>query len=85
MKLLSKTALLLVAALALTAPVARAETKGEVDAATQAKITAELTAQGYEVRKIGTEDGRIEVYAIKDGKTAELYLDENLKIIPSTD
>ncbi|MCU9846434.1 PepSY domain-containing protein [Defluviimonas sp. WL0024] len=53
------------------------------DAATQAKITADLKAQGYEVRKIDSEDGMIEVYAVKDGKTYELYLDANLKIVRS--
>ena len=53
--------------------------KARFDEATQAKITTELTAQGYEVRKIGQEDGMIEVYAVKDGKTYELYLDSDLK------
>ena len=51
------------------------------DAATQEKITADLTAQGYEVRKIDSEDGMIEVYAVKDGKMYEIYLDANLKIV----
>ncbi len=51
------------------------------DAATQAKITEDLTAQGYEVRKIDTEDGMIEVYAVKDGKMYELYLDADLKVV----
>ena len=51
------------------------------DAATQAKITADLTAQGYEVRKFDSEDGMIEVYAIKDGKMYEIYLDASGKIL----
>jgi hypothetical protein len=51
------------------------------DAATQAKITEQLTAEGYQVRKIDSEDGMIEVYAIKDGKMYELYLDADLKIV----
>lgn len=51
------------------------------DAATQAKITAELTAQGYEVRKFDSEDGMIEVYAVKDGKMYEIYLDASGKIV----
>ena len=51
------------------------------DAATQAKITEQLTAAGYQVRKIDREDGMIEVYAVKDGKMYELYLDADLKIV----
>lgn len=72
--------LLTAAFLVLAAPAAFAE--GEmIDAATQDKVTTELTAQGYDVRKVGMEDGMIEVYAVKDGKTYELYLDEALKIV----
>lgn len=66
----------------LSAPVA-ALASDAIDQATQDKIRTELTAQGYEVRKIDSEDGMIEVYAIKDGKTYELYLDSDLKIVKS--
>lgn len=52
-----------------------------VDAATTAKITAELTAQGYDVRKMSSENGMIEVAVVKDGKTMELLLDADLKIV----
>lgn len=62
---------------------ATAESAGAVDAETQLKITEMLTAQGYEVRAIQMEDGKIEVYALKDGSQFELYLDENLAIIDS--
>ncbi|WP_347309846.1 PepSY domain-containing protein [Defluviimonas sp. SAOS-178_SWC] len=51
------------------------------DAATQEKIAADLTAQGYDVRKIDDEDGMIEVYAVKDGKMYEIYLDAELKVV----
>ena len=51
------------------------------DAAMQEKITADLTAQGYEVRKIDSEDGMIEVYAVKDGKMYEIYLDADGKVV----
>lgn len=44
-------------------------------------ITAAMTEQGYETRKIDIEDGMIEVYAIKDGERFELYLNENYEII----
>ncbi|MBT9248087.1 PepSY domain-containing protein [Gemmobacter fulvus] len=74
--------LLTVAFLALSAPLAFAS-GDNIDAALKDKVTAEMTAQGYEVRKIDSEDGMIEVYAVKDGKTYELYLDAQLKIVKS--
>ncbi len=67
-------------ALVLAAPVF-ASTDGLVDKATQEKITADLTAQGYDVRKIQMEDGMVEVYAMKDGKKLELYLDATGKVV----
>jgi hypothetical protein len=45
------------------------------------KIRTSLTEQGYEVRKIKTEDGLYEAYAIKDGKKLELYMDADLNIV----
>lgn len=81
---LSKTAALLALALALTAPAARAE-DGAVDAATQARVEAAMTAQGYEVRKIEAEDGLIEVYAVKDGKTYEIFLDADLNVVKTNE
>jgi hypothetical protein len=39
------------------------------------EVKVKLVEMGYEVRKTGTEDGKIEVYAVKDGKTAEVYID----------
>lgn len=62
------------------APMAHAESEGTVDAATAEKVTADLTAQGYDVRKLAVEDGAIEVYAVKDGKTCEVYLKADLTI-----
>ncbi|MCA0919754.1 PepSY domain-containing protein [Pseudooceanicola nanhaiensis] len=53
---------------------------GRPDDATKAQITEKLSAEGYEVRRIGMEDGMIEVYALKDGKKLELYLDDALNI-----
>ncbi|SDG25053.1 PepSY domain-containing protein [Alloyangia pacifica] len=50
---------------------------------TQAQVREKLTAEGYEVRRIDSEDGMIEVYAMKDGKKVELYLDDSLKIVRS--
>jgi Peptidase propeptide and YPEB domain len=76
----SRAVALTLTALLLASPAARAETEGMVDAATTAKVTADLTALGYDVRKLAMEDGAIEVYAIKDGKTCELYLAADLTV-----
>lgn len=75
---LKSTAIATLIGLGLALPVIASELP---DAATQAKIKEQLTAQGYEVRKIDREDGMIEVYAVKDGKTYELYLDATLKVV----
>ncbi|MYM54357.1 PepSY domain-containing protein [Thalassovita mangrovi] len=45
---------------------------------TRAKIVEKMTGEGYEVRKVKTEDGYYEVYALKDGKKLEIYLDADL-------
>lgn len=50
-----------------------------VDAAVQEKLTAQLVAQGYEVRKVEAEDGLIEAYVVKDGETLQLWFDADLK------
>ncbi|MCU0831560.1 MAG: PepSY domain-containing protein [Rhizobiaceae bacterium] len=52
-----------------------------VTAETAAKITEVLKAQGYDVRKIDSEDGRFEAYALKDGKKYEIYLDAAFAIV----
>ncbi len=67
-----------------TAPMAMAE-GGEVDAATQTKITELMTAQGYDVRKMEMEDGMLEVYAVKDGKTFQVFYDEKLALVKTCD
>lgn len=65
-------------ALMLAVPMAHAA-EGDVDAATQEKLTAQLVAEGHEVRQFKAEDGLIEVYVVKDGKMAELWFDASLK------
>ena len=47
-----------------TTPMAMAE-GGDADAATQAKLTEVLTAQGYDVCKMDVEGGMIEVHAVE--------------------
>ncbi|MCB2144794.1 MAG: PepSY domain-containing protein, partial [Rhodobacteraceae bacterium] len=71
--------IILAAALALSGLSLPVHASSEIDTATQAKVTEQLTAQGYEVRRIDSEDGMIEVYAMKDGKKVELYLNEALE------
>ncbi len=53
----------------------------KVDPAVQEKLTAQLVKEGYEVRKIQMEDGLVEAYAVKDGKTYEMYFDKDLKVV----
>ena len=71
-------------ALALSAGAARADDDA-LDPAREAEIRAMLVEQGYEVRSVGMEDGRIEVYAVKDGELLELYLNDDLTIIDEED
>ena len=71
-------------ALALSAGAARADDDA-LDPAREAEIRAILVEQGYEVRSVGMEDGRIEVYAVKDGELLELYLNDDLTIIDEED
>ncbi len=47
------------------------------------QITDKLTAEGYEVGKIKTEDGMYEAYARKDGQRIEIYMDAALEIVRS--
>ncbi len=39
------------------------------------QVKESLAQMGYDVRKGEMEDGRIEVYVVKDGTTAEVYVD----------
>lgn len=57
----------------------------EVDAAVKEKLTAQLVALGYEVRKIEAEDGLIEVYVVKDGKTESLWFNDKLEAVEHGD
>ena len=76
-KIILSTALI---AATLAAPMAYASSKTRISEEQQNQIRTRLTEQGYDVRKIDSEDGQIEVYVIKDGKKLELYLDQNLEI-----
>lgn len=68
--------LVLIAALAIAAPVLAMDLTGEtVLGTTETDIRTTLTEMGYEVRKIEAEDGKIEAYVVKDGQMAEVYVD----------
>ncbi len=58
-----------------------AASEGTLDMARADEIKAELTAQGYEVRKVEIEDGLYEAYALKDGQRFEIYLDADLNVV----
>ncbi len=57
------------------------EIKGKPSAAVVEQITSGLSAEGYDVRSVKTEDGMYEVYALKDGKRYELYFGKDLKML----
>lgn len=68
--------------LALTLPAAAAFASGSaVDGDVAAKIRTTLQEQGYEVRKIKSEDGLYEAYVLKDGKKMEIYLDSDMNTV----
>lgn len=51
-----------------------------LSADTRAAIESKLTDMGYDVRKIETEDGMYEAYALKHGDRYEIYLDTDLNV-----
>ncbi|MFU8834090.1 PepSY domain-containing protein [Roseovarius autotrophicus] len=53
----------------------------KIDPATTDAITATLTEQGYEVRRVKKDDGLYEAYAVKDGVKYEIYLNEKFEIV----
>ena len=57
------------------------EISGTPDAAVVEQIKTNLVEQGYEVRKVKTEDGMYEAYAMKDGEKFEIYFDKDLNVI----
>lgn len=53
----------------------------KIDPAKAEQIKAQLSAQGYDVRKIEMEDGMYEAYALKDGARYEIYLGKDLNVV----
>lgn len=71
----------LVAVLLLTSGAAFANDVPLNDPAKEAEIRAVMAKEGYDVRSVGTIDGKFEIYAIKDGKAWEVFLDQMLMIV----
>lgn len=67
--------LVLITLLALASP-ALAEGLGmdTVLGTTMEQVQSTLTEMGYDVRKAEMDDGKIEVYFVKDGKMGEAYV-----------
>jgi xylose isomerase len=71
---------LLIAAIALASGPALATeqaaelTEDSVLGTTIEEVTAALTGMGYEIRKSEMEDGKIEVYIVKDKTMGEVYV-----------
>ncbi len=64
------------ASLVMTASQASAAvTAGSYAGKTKAEIAETLERQGYTVRKVETEDGYLEAYALLDGVRLEIYVD----------
>lgn len=76
---LSTTAALMLA-LSLSSP-ALASSYESVSDETQTAIRSLLEADGYEVRKIERDDGRYEVYALKNGERFEVYVSTDLQVV----
>ncbi len=67
--------LALAALLAFTTPaLAKDVTKSSVLGKSMDEVKASLKSMGYEVRKAEMEDGKIEVYFVRDGKMGEVYV-----------
>ncbi len=67
--------LALIAMMALATPaLAEDVTMDSVLGTTMEEVQASLTAMGYEVRKAEMEDGKIEVYFVRDGQMGEVYV-----------
>lgn len=62
------------AALAL-AGTAQALERGDTLGTTADSVRQALAEQGFDVRKVENDDGKLEAYALKDGKRLEIYVD----------
>jgi len=61
--------------------IAQASDYDKVDPAKAEEIKAMLTEQGYDVRRVKSEDGMYEAYAMKNGQRMEIYVNDDLEIV----
>jgi len=61
--------------------IAQASDYDKIDPAKAEEIKAMLTEQGYDVRRVKSEDGMYEAYAMKDGQRMEIYVSDDLEIV----
>ncbi|MDT8327489.1 MAG: PepSY domain-containing protein [Roseovarius sp.] len=73
--------LALLAGSLVTAEAETAKITGKPDAAVTEQITTKLAEDGYEVRKVKTEDGLYEAYALKNGEKFEIFMDADLNVV----
>ena len=67
--------LALIALMAFASPaLAEDVTMDSILGTTMEEVQASLNAMGYEVRKAEMEDGKIEVYFVRDGQMGEVYV-----------
>ncbi len=67
--------LALIAMMALATPaLAEDVTMDSILGTTMEEVQASLTAMGYEVSKADMEDGKIEVYFVRDGQMGEVFV-----------
>lgn len=67
--------LALIAMMAFATPaLAEDVTMDSILGTTMEEVQASLTDMGYEVRKAEMEDGKIEVYFVRDGQMGEVYV-----------
>ena len=67
--------LIILAAVVFAGPALAAElTTDTVLGTTMPEVQTKLTEMGYQVRKSEMEDGKIEVYFVKDNKMGEVYV-----------
>lgn len=67
--------LALVLAIAAAPALAQEVAVGDALGADSGAISAALAERGYEIRKTEREDGKIEVYAVREGRRFEIYVD----------
>jgi len=61
--------------------IAQASDYDKVDPARAEEIRTMLTEQGYDVRRVKSEDGMYEAYAMKNGQRMEIYVNDDLEIV----